>query len=73
MTQRVFEFPQFRVRGILSVELKQPLEQIRERKKCRVFTIRGTPTFPSGMELLGDILFEHLHQSGLSDTSITTQ
>ena len=43
-----------------------PLEQINQRKQCSVLIVLRTPTFPAYMRLVGDMVFQHLDQTGLS-------
>jgi hypothetical protein len=50
-----------------------PLEQINQRKECRVLSVLRTATFPPHMWLVGSMLFQYLDQSGLSDTGITRE
>src|SRR5262249_41841959 len=44
-----------------------------QRKQYRVLRVLRTPTFPSYMRLLGDMLFEHLHQTTLANACITRE
>src|SRR5215510_4793389 len=73
LTQHLFELLQLLVRSIVSVELQQALEQIGHRKERSVLSVLHTTTFPAHMWLLGDMLFQHLYQAGLPDTSITRE
>ena len=71
LAQRVFKFLQFLVSGVLCVELQEPLEQINQRKQGGVLIIRYTSAFPPGMRLVGNMLFQHLDQTTLTNACLT--
>ena len=60
LAQRVFEFSYLLVRSLLSVKPQHPLEQISQRKQCRILIVLRTPTFPAGMRFMGDVVFQRL-------------
>ena len=55
------------------MEPQQPLEQIRQRKQRRVLVVLRTPTFPARMGLVGDMVFQHLHQTTFANACITRE
>src|SRR4029453_8777375 len=50
-----------------------PLEQISQRKQCRVLSVLRTPTFPPGMWFIGYGIFQYLHQTGFANAPFTSQ
>src|SRR5215471_16136734 len=52
---------------------QEPLEQISQRKQCRVLRVLRTPTFPPGMWFIGYGIFQYLHQTGFANAPFTSQ
>src|SRR5215470_4508883 len=52
---------------------QEPLEQISQRKQCRVLSVLRTPTFPPGMWFIGYGIFQYLHQTGFANAPFTSQ
>ena len=57
----------------MGVKSQEPLEQLNERKQCRILIVLRTPTFPTGMRLLDDMLLEHLYQTALAYAGFATE
>src|SRR5262249_47116032 len=73
LAEHLCEFAALLFRGLLSVELEQPLEQIRERKKCCICKVRYTPAFPTGVWLVCHLLFQHVDQTAFANTCLTRE
>src|SRR5215475_2632673 len=67
LAQCVFQFLQFRVSGLMGFKPQYPLEQLNQRKQCCILRVLCTPTFPAYMWLVGNVVFQHLHQAGLAN------
>ena len=57
----------------MDVKLPEPLEQLNQRKQCRVLRVLHTPTFPPHMWLVGNMVLQHLHQPGLANACLTRE
>src|SRR5947208_7846513 len=73
LAEHLCEFAAFLFRGLLSVELEQPLEQIRERKECCMFKVRYTPAFPTGVRLVCHLRFQHVDQTAFANAGLTRE
>src|SRR5262245_61918417 len=49
------------------------LEQISQRKQCRVLSVLRTPAFPAYMWLVGSVVLEHLYQTALAYACIPSE
>src|SRR5215471_18313940 len=52
---------------------QEPLEQIHQRKQCRVLRVLCTPTLPAYMWFVGNMLLEHLYQPALAYACIPSE
>ena len=57
----------------MSVKPQYALEEINDRIKSTVLVVGRTPVLHKGMWLVGNTLFEHLHQAGLANPRLTTE
>src|SRR5262245_66678351 len=57
----------------IGLQPQDPLEQISQRKQCRVLSVLRTPTFPPGMWFIGYGIFQYLHQTGFANAPFTSQ
>ena len=69
----VFELLYSRVRRFMGFEPQYPLEEVNQRKQCRVLRILRTPTFPTGVRLVCHMLFEHLNQAAFTNACIARE
>src|SRR5262245_22309639 len=73
LTQCVCEFRQFRVRSLMGFKLQYPLEQISQRKQCRVLIVLRASTLPAYMWLVGNMVLQHLDQTTFAYACITRE
>jgi hypothetical protein len=52
---------------------QHPLEQVDHRVERTVLIVLCTAALPACVKLLGDMLFEHLYQSGFTNACITRE
>ena len=73
LAQGVFKFLPLRIRGLMGFKPQEALEQIHQRKQCRVLRVFRTPTLPAYMRFISNAVLQHLHQSGFANTCFTSQ
>src|SRR5690242_17884569 len=69
----MFELRQFLVGGLVVLPLEETVKQIRQGVERGILVIRDASTFPAHLRLVGHMVFEHLHEAALSETSVSAQ
>src|SRR6266446_5456495 len=69
----MFEFLQSRLRSLMGLKPQQPLEQINQRKQCCVLRVLCTPTFPTCVRFVGDVVLQRLDEPGFPNTCFARQ
>src|SRR6516165_11417341 len=62
-----------RVRSLMGFKPHYPLKQVDHRVERTVLSVLRTPALPTDMRLMGNMVFEHLHQTTFAYACITRE